>query len=78
MNEPIINVEQLYFSYASEEGGEQIPALAGVSLSIEKGSFVAMIGPNGSGKSTLAKCLNAGNFVDECGSINFRLTHFEA
>lgn len=59
MNEPIINVEQLYFSYASEEGGEQIPALAGVSLSIEKGSFVAMIGPNGSGKSTLAKCLNA-------------------
>ncbi len=32
--------------------------LKGINLSIEKGSFVAILGRNGSGKSTLAKLLN--------------------
>lgn len=59
MDDAIIKIEQLDFAYEREEGGEQIPALRGVDLSIRKGSFVAVIGQNGSGKSTLAKCLNA-------------------
>lgn len=35
------------------------PAVDHVSLTVEKGSFVAVLGHNGSGKSTLAKLMNA-------------------
>lgn len=43
------------------DDGQEVPgtkALDGVSLDIERGSFVAVVGMNGSGKSTLARCLN--------------------
>jgi putative ABC transport system ATP-binding protein len=38
-------------------GEEEVPALAGVSLRIERGEYTAVIGPSGSGKSTLMNIL---------------------
>ena len=54
----LIRIEDLVFEYPADE--EEIPhrALDGISLTVEKGSFTAVIGRNGSGKSTLAKNLN--------------------
>ncbi len=57
-SENIIVCENVSFSYETEDGEEQNKAVKNVSLSIQKGSFVAILGRNGSGKSTLAKLMN--------------------
>lgn len=51
MGMPMIQIDQLMKSY--NLGGETVHALNKVSLTIEKGEFLAIIGPSGSGKSTL-------------------------
>lgn len=53
--EEIVQLNNISFSYSEED---LRPALNNVSLSINKGEWIAVIGPNGSGKSTLAKTIN--------------------
>jgi len=50
-----IQAEELRRIY--RRGAEEIAAVDGVSLAIEKGSFTSIIGPSGSGKTTLINIL---------------------
>lgn len=51
----ILRVENLSKVYGS--GETEVRAIDGVSFSVEKGQFVAIVGPSGSGKSTLLHIL---------------------
>ena len=54
----IIDAKNLKYSYPVMEGEKPKDALRGVSVTVEKGQFVAVLGHNGSGKSTFAKHIN--------------------
>ncbi|MBO0449250.1 energy-coupling factor ABC transporter ATP-binding protein [Enterococcus sp. MJM12] len=63
--EDIIELVDIKFSYDPEA---ERNALDGVSFSIKKGEWVAIVGHNGSGKSTLAKTIN-GLLLPQQGSV---------
>jgi putative ABC transport system ATP-binding protein len=55
MEHPLIRVESLYKQYETDAG--VYPVLKDVSISIDRGEFVAVMGPSGSGKSTFMNIL---------------------
>ncbi len=57
--EDIISVEHLAYSYPDLDGQKGTQVFEDLNLTIESGSFVAVLGTNGCGKSTLAKHFNS-------------------
>ncbi len=55
MSVAAVEAEHLYRFFHA--GDEETIALAGVTLRVEAGEFVAVVGPSGSGKSTLLACI---------------------
>ena len=62
MEDYVIKTEDLGFVYEPDDSdikpSDLQPTLSGVSVSIKRGEYVAVLGHNGSGKSTFAKLLN--------------------
>ena len=54
-----INVEHLAYTYPGVDNTPGVAVFQDLSLTIEEGSFVAVLGGNGCGKSTLAKHFNS-------------------
>lgn len=64
---PQIEVNNVGYAYRLGEG-QTVRALRGVSFTVERGEYIALVGMNGSGKSTLAKLLN-GLYVPSAGDV---------
>lgn len=62
--EPAIEITRLVKTY----NGAQAPAVAGVDLTIERGSFFGLLGPNGAGKTTLVSIL-CGLLAPDSGQV---------
>ena len=57
MEETLIELKEIYKIY--EMGDEEVRANDGISLTIDRGDFVAIVGKSGSGKSTLMNIIGA-------------------
>jgi putative ABC transport system ATP-binding protein len=72
MTESMIEIENITKLYRL--GDVEVSALCGVSLSIKKGEWVAIMGPSGSGKSTLMNILGC---LDQPTSGGYQLDGIE-
>jgi len=68
-NHFVIETKDLWRVYPSKTHEEGVPALRGVNLNVQSGTFVALKGRSGSGKTTLLNCL-AGLDQPTSGNVN--------
>ena len=60
--EPLLRLEQINKSYSL--GSEQVQVLFDISLTVNRGDFIAIQGPSGSGKSTLMNIIGCMDTAD--------------
>jgi putative ABC transport system ATP-binding protein len=69
VTDPVIELVQVKKTYTMAE--ETVRALAGVSVTIQPGEYVAVVGPSGSGKSTLMNLIGC---LDRPSEGRYRLS----
>lgn len=67
MTQPLITLSHVHKRY--QRGGQSVPVLQDLSLTVNAGDFVALMGPSGSGKSTLLNLI-AGIDRPDAGEIS--------
>jgi ABC-type lipoprotein export system ATPase subunit len=66
----LMHALNLYSIYRGKEGAENVVALRGINLHIDKGEFISVVGSSGAGKSTLLRVLG-GLQKPSAGSIRY-------
>ena len=60
----LLQIKNLYKTYADPRGGPALEVLSGLDLHVAKGESLAMLGPSGCGKSTLLNIIGALDLAD--------------